>query len=145
MVRVAGENRAAGDGYRLLRPGGSAVKISVHSRAQVVNRPGMNRRDFLVRSSLFTTAGLFARAKLEGAENAAAPAPAAKAPMSLPAPAATEFKPLRRDVGLFTGRGGSIGWLANKDGLAVVDTQFPRRPRSASAGLPAGPGARSTS
>jgi len=38
---------------------------------------------------------------------------------------ATEFRPLRGDVGIFTGRGGTIGWLASKDALAVVDTQFP--------------------
>lgn len=38
---------------------------------------------------------------------------------------ATQFTPLRGDVGIFTGRGGAIGWLASKDALAVVDTQFP--------------------
>lgn len=83
----------------------------------------MNRRDFLVRSSLFAGAGLMARAAV-AAENPApkSAAPAAKQP---PAPPVTEFKPLRRDVGIFTGRGGSIGYLANSDALVAVDTQFP--------------------
>jgi cyclase len=31
---------------------------------------------------------------------------------------------LRKDVGIFTEQGGTIGWLANKEGLVVVDTQF---------------------
>jgi glyoxylase-like metal-dependent hydrolase (beta-lactamase superfamily II) len=70
-----------------------------------------------------------ARAKLS------AQAPAA-APKAAPAPTVTEFKPLRRDVGLFTGRGGSIGWLANKDALVVVDTQFPDTAGLCLAGLP---------
>src|ERR1700691_1158123 len=73
----------------------------------------MNRREF-IRSSLVLSAGIAAgrRALAQGA-----PAPA-------PVPA-TEFRPLRGDVGIFTGRGGTIGWLASKDAVAVVDTQFP--------------------
>ncbi|CAM3313923.1 MBL fold metallo-hydrolase [Rhodothermus bifroesti] len=35
------------------------------------------------------------------------------------------FRLLRRNVGLFTGRGGTIGWLATADALIVVDAQFP--------------------
>jgi cyclase len=73
----------------------------------------MNRREF-IRSSLVLSAGIAAgrRALAQGG-----PAPA-----QVPA---TEFRPLRGDVGIFTGRGGTIGWLASKDALAVVDTQFP--------------------
>jgi glyoxylase-like metal-dependent hydrolase (beta-lactamase superfamily II) len=41
------------------------------------------------------------------------------------APPATRFEPIRRNVGYFSGRGGTIGWLSHKDGLVVVDTQFP--------------------
>jgi cyclase len=95
----------------------------------------MNRRDFLVRSSLFTTAGLLVRSKLL-AQAPASPPPAAAAGAVRPPPAVTEFKPLRRDVGIFTGRGGTIGWLANKDALAVVDTQFPDTAATCLAGLP---------
>jgi cyclase len=71
--------------------------------------PPVTRREF-IRSSLAATAGLAAARRI-GAQ--AAPA------------AATRFTPLRGDVGIFTGRGGTIGWLASKDSLAVVDTQFP--------------------
>ncbi|WP_207427243.1 MBL fold metallo-hydrolase [Pedobacter sp. SYSU D00535] len=35
------------------------------------------------------------------------------------------FKPLRNNVGIFTEQGGTIAWLANKDGIVVVDSQFP--------------------
>lgn len=89
----------------------------------------MNRRDFLVRSSLFTTAGLLVRSQLS-AQSGNSPKPAA------PPPTITAFKPLRRDVGLFTGRGGTIGYLANKEALLVVDTQFPDTAATCLAGLP---------
>ena len=36
-----------------------------------------------------------------------------------------EFKLLRNNVGYFTERGGTIGWMSTKDGIVVVDTQFP--------------------
>ena len=36
-----------------------------------------------------------------------------------------QMKPLRNNVGIFTERGGTIAWLVEKDGLAVVDSQFP--------------------
>ena len=38
---------------------------------------------------------------------------------------ASGFKELRRNVGLFTGRGGTIGWLHNSEALVGIDTQFP--------------------
>jgi glyoxylase-like metal-dependent hydrolase (beta-lactamase superfamily II) len=40
-------------------------------------------------------------------------------------PPVTKFEVIRRNVGYFTGRGGTIGWLSHKDALLVVDTQFP--------------------
>ncbi len=83
----------------------------------------MNRRDFLVRSSMFTAAGLLARS------SSFAQAPKA-------APVTPEFKPIRRDVGCFTARGGTIGWLVNKDALAAVDTQFPDTAKLFLEGLP---------
>jgi glyoxylase-like metal-dependent hydrolase (beta-lactamase superfamily II) len=70
----------------------------------------MNRRHF-IHSSLVLSAGVACARRIP-----AQPAPAVPA---------TEFRPLRGDVGIFTGRGGTIGWLASKDALAVVDTQFP--------------------
>jgi glyoxylase-like metal-dependent hydrolase (beta-lactamase superfamily II) len=40
-------------------------------------------------------------------------------------PATPKFEDVRRNVGVFTMRGGTIGWLINKDAVVVVDTQFP--------------------
>jgi glyoxylase-like metal-dependent hydrolase (beta-lactamase superfamily II) len=36
-----------------------------------------------------------------------------------------QFKPLRRNVGMFAEQGGTIAWLSNKDGIVVVDAEFP--------------------
>lgn len=36
-----------------------------------------------------------------------------------------KFKALRNNVGAFTERGGTIGWLNSADGFVVVDAQFP--------------------
>lgn len=36
-----------------------------------------------------------------------------------------EMKPLRRNVGFFMERGGTIGWLSHKRGRVVIDAQFP--------------------
>lgn len=36
-----------------------------------------------------------------------------------------DFSLLRGDVGIYTARGGTIGWLVNEEGIAVVDAQFP--------------------
>jgi glyoxylase-like metal-dependent hydrolase (beta-lactamase superfamily II) len=82
---------------------------------------------------LFATAGLLAR-PLVAQTPAAAPAPKPAAPG--PAPAATEFVPLRRNVGLFNGRGGTIGWLVNPEAVMVLDTQFPDTAAICLAGLP---------
>jgi cyclase len=42
-----------------------------------------------------------------------------------PPPVVPKFEPVRRNVGIFTARGGTIGWLVNPDAVIVVDTQFP--------------------
>ncbi len=47
--------------------------------------------------------------------------PAAAQPAS---PPATVFTSLRGGVGIFTGQGGTIGWLVSPDGVIVVDTQM---------------------
>lgn len=52
-----------------------------------------------------------------------------------PAPINAVFTPIRKDVGYFTGRGGTIGYLINKDGVVVVDSQFPDSARLCIAGL----------
>ena len=38
---------------------------------------------------------------------------------------AKAWQPIRRGVGVFHGRGGTIGWYLGKDGAVVVDSQFP--------------------
>jgi len=96
----------------------------------------MNRREFLVRSSLLASAGLLARSSLL-AEPSATPTVPVKTPAG---PMATkwtpEFRPLRNGVGIFLGRGGTIGWLSNPDALMIVDTQFPDSAAVCLAGLP---------
>lgn len=47
----------------------------------------------------------------------------------------TPFTTLRRDVGFFTGRGGTIGWLATKDSLVAIDSQFPNSAQTCLDGL----------
>lgn len=70
------------------------------------------RRELVKASALAAVAG--ALPQPSGAQPAAPAAP--------PAPAL--FTPLRRNVGIFNQRGGTIGWLVSPDGLLVVDTQF---------------------
>lgn len=45
------------------------------------------------------------------------------------------FNPLRRNVGVFTERGGTIGYLATGDALVAVDAQFPDSAANFIAGL----------
>ena len=46
-----------------------------------------------------------------------------------------EFTEIRRNVGMFTGRGGTIGWLINDDALVGIDSQFPDSAANCIAGL----------
>ena len=98
----------------------------------------INRRRFLQYSTggLLTTAVGFStltRASLLLAQDAS---PAATATPTPPPPPTPVFKPLRRGVGYFTARGGSIGWLVSKSALAAVDTQFPDTAKLFLDGLP---------
>ena len=45
------------------------------------------------------------------------------------------FRTLRRNVGIFSMRGGTIGWLVSDDGLVVVDSQYPDTAQACLAGL----------
>ncbi|MEM9544415.1 MAG: MBL fold metallo-hydrolase [Bacteroidota bacterium] len=47
--------------------------------------------------------------------------------IELPADVAYNMQFLREGVGFFTERGGTIGWMANEDGIVVIDTQFPEQ------------------
>lgn len=71
------------------------------------------RRDFLALSAVGIAAGTFGRPAF------------ARAWQQQPAQITPVFAPIRGDVGYFTGRGGTIGYLINKDGVAVVDSQYP--------------------
>lgn len=87
----------------------------------------MNRRHFLRASAVFASAGLLSRSGLFS-QNPRSPADA---------PALADgFVALRRNAGIFNGRGGTIGWLASPGALAVVDTQFPDTAQKCLAGIP---------
>jgi len=78
----------------------------------------MDRRQFLV-TSTFT---LIAAALKE-------------LPLVAQAPPTTSFENLRRNVGIFNGQGGTIGWLVNGDGVLVVDSQSAAAAQACIAGL----------
>jgi glyoxylase-like metal-dependent hydrolase (beta-lactamase superfamily II) len=74
-----------------------------------------SRREFIVTSSLAAAAGTLPHVKVFGQQQpAAAPPP----------PPVPKFEPLRRNMGVFTARGGTIGWLVTPDAVLVVDSQF---------------------
>ncbi|HKH69981.1 MAG TPA: MBL fold metallo-hydrolase, partial [Vicinamibacterales bacterium] len=73
-----------------------------------------NRRDFILRSSLAVAAGALMRGRLFAQQ-----APAAAQPPTVPM-----FGSLRRNVGTFTARGGTMGWLVGPDAIVVIDSQF---------------------
>jgi glyoxylase-like metal-dependent hydrolase (beta-lactamase superfamily II) len=45
------------------------------------------------------------------------------------------FKTLRRNVGVYTERGGTIGWLATDNALVAIDSQYPSTAANCVAGL----------
>lgn len=47
--------------------------------------------------------------------------------IELPLDAPYDMQYIRNGVGFFTERGGTIGWMANNDGIVVIDTQFPEQ------------------
>jgi glyoxylase-like metal-dependent hydrolase (beta-lactamase superfamily II) len=71
----------------------------------------LTRRGFLATSTAALAAGTFGRIRLFGQQP--------------PAPVTPVFKEIRRNVGTWTGRGGTIGWLINPAGAVAVDSQFP--------------------
>lgn len=76
----------------------------------------MDRRQFLIRSSLAAGATMLPFNKLLAFKEGS-------------------FTDLRRNVGYFTDRGGTIGWLAAKDGFVVVDSQYPQTAEGCLEGL----------
>ena len=87
----------------------------------------MNRRQFLIISS----AGV-AAVRSSGPASAQSPRPP-RSPTyptgpvgsQQPPPAQPRFEAIRRNAGYFTARGGTIGWLVDKEAVVSVDTQFP--------------------
>src|ERR1041385_1744210 len=76
-----------------------------------------SRRDFLVTSIGAVALGTMGRTALLRAW---------QQPQQTPAPALDPvFTPIRRNVGFFTCRGGTIGYLINSDAVVVVDSQYP--------------------
>ena len=71
-----------------------------------------NRRDFVIASSLGLVGALGQRSLFAQAPGGAQP------------PAMPEFKDVRRNVGTFFARGGTIGYLVTPDAVVVVDSQF---------------------
>ncbi|MDH4063010.1 MAG: MBL fold metallo-hydrolase [Acidobacteriota bacterium] len=84
----------------------------------------MNRRRFLVSSSAAAVAAACPRL----------PAFARQAATALP-PLVTRFEEVRRGVGVFTGNGGTIGYLVNDAGAMAVDSQFVPGAEACVAGL----------
>jgi cyclase len=80
----------------------------------------IDRRQFIVFSSGALVVTPLARTLAQTPAQPPAGAPA-QAP---PPPVVPTFADVRRNVGTFTARGGTIGWLINKDAVIVVDTQF---------------------
>lgn len=83
----------------------------------------MHRRDFIRSSALLLGAGLLARPRLSAA-SAGGSGEAAR------------FTPLRRGVGTYVARGGTIGWFCTPDAVLAVDSQFPDTAREFLQGLP---------
>lgn len=86
---------------------------------------GFDRRQFLTTSSIALAGTALARVPVIGQ------APAGQTPP----PAVTAFEDIRRNVGIFTGRGGAIGWLATPAGAVAVDAQFPDTAKACVTGL----------
>jgi cyclase len=79
------------------------------------------RRDFLVTTASAAATGAFLSPKRLVARQAQE--------------ARAVFTPIRRNVGFFTMRGGTIGYLVGSDAVAVVDSQFPEQAAACLSGL----------
>jgi cyclase len=81
-----------------------------------------DRRRFLTTSSLALAGTALARVPLWGQP-------------TTQTPPVTTFTDIRRNVGFFTGQGGTIGWLAAAAGAVAVDAQFPATAKACVEGL----------
>jgi glyoxylase-like metal-dependent hydrolase (beta-lactamase superfamily II) len=92
------------------------------------------RRQFINSSTVVLAGTAFSRLGLAQSPSPGAQAPAAQAPQA-PAPTVTKFEDVRRNVGIFSGRGGTIGYLITPDGAIAVDAQFPDTAKACVEGL----------
>lgn len=67
----------------------------------------VNRREFLATSGLAVVATAVQSVRVFGRQGGLT----------------TSFENLRRNVGIFNGQGGTIGWLVNDDGILIIDSQ----------------------
>lgn len=81
----------------------------------------ISRRDFIATSAAAAAAGAISHPSLLRAWQAQQAAPV--------------FTPIRRNVGFFTMRGGTIGWLVNSGAVVCVDSQFPAEATACLTGL----------
>ena len=81
----------------------------------------ISRRDFLATTAAAAVAGTLGRPSFVSALQGQAASPV--------------FTPIRRNVGFFTMRGGTIGYLMNSNGVVVVDSQFPPEAKACLDGL----------
>ncbi|MGF1672036.1 MAG: MBL fold metallo-hydrolase [Balneolaceae bacterium] len=77
----------------------------------------MNRRDFIFQTSFFVAGS------------------ALSFPGLLQKIHSQAFTPIRRNVGIFQGRGGTIGWLADSNAIIAIDSQFPGSAREFITGI----------
>jgi glyoxylase-like metal-dependent hydrolase (beta-lactamase superfamily II) len=81
------------------------------------------RREFLVTSAAVAAGGIVGRPLVASAWQGQGPPPT------------PSFTPIRRNVGYFTMRGGTIGYLVNPGAVVVVDSQFPAEATACLTGL----------
>jgi glyoxylase-like metal-dependent hydrolase (beta-lactamase superfamily II) len=83
----------------------------------------LTRRDFLATSAAAAAAATLGRPIIASAWQGQGPPPT------------PTFTPIRRNVGYFTMRGGTIGYLVNDGAVVVVDSQFPAEATACITGL----------
>lgn len=86
----------------------------------------LSRRDFLATTAVAVGATTIGRPAF---------AAAWQQQQQAPQPVTPVFTEIRRNVGFFTGRGGTIGYLVNSTGVVAVDSQFPDSAKLFIAGL----------
>ena len=96
----------------------------------------LSRRDFLARSAGVIAATSFGQAAIAHAmQQAQQTPPATPTPQQTPPAFTPVFTDIRRNVGYYLGRGGTIGYLIDKGAVVAVDSQFPDSAKACVDGL----------